>query len=416
MTQTSKSPFRLSLSIQVLLAIFAGILLGIFSQETAVKMKFLSDIFINLIKMSIAPIIFLTIVGGVGSMNNMKKLGRVGGKSLLYFEVVTTFALFIGLFVANVIKPGEGMDISSIEKVDVSQYTNAKPMDWLAFVIHIFPSNIIQSFAEGNIIQVVFFALLFGIAVSRLGETGTKILHFFDKLSQVFFKILSFIMVLAPIGAFGGIAFTIGKYGVSALFPLLKLMLSGYCTMFLFVFIVLNLLCYFSGFSLWKFIVYIKEEILIVVGTASSETVLPRMMDKLEKYGCSRSVVSLVIPTGYSFNLDGTTIYLSMCVIFLAQVYKIPLTWQQEMGMIAVLMVTSKGAAAVTGSGFLVLASTLSSMHIIPVEGIALLIGIDRFMSEARAVTNLIGNGVATLLIAKSEGEYQEKEEIGNLA
>jgi aerobic C4-dicarboxylate transport protein len=402
--------FRPSITVQVLFAIVLGISCGLFMPKVAVEMKFVSDIFINLIKMSIAPIIFLTIVCGIGSMNNLKKLGRVGGKALLYFEIVTTFALFIGLGVANLVKPGEGLDVSLLQKSDISQFTStAKVFNWADFFIHIIPSNIFKAFAEGDIVQVVFFSVLFGIALGRIGEAGTNILHFFHKLSQVFFKILAMVMLLAPLGAFGGMAFTIGKYGVTALIPLLKLMLTAYSTMFLFVFVILNAICYFSGFSLWKFLGYIKEEILIVLGTASSETVLPRIMDKLEKYGCSKSVVSLVIPTGYSFNLDGSTIYLSMAVVFLAQVYHIPLTWQQELSIIAILMVTSKGAAAVTGSAILVLASTLTAMHIIPVEGIAILLGTDRFMSEARAITNLIGNGVATLVIAKSEGEFEEQ-------
>jgi aerobic C4-dicarboxylate transport protein len=402
---------RLSLSLQVLFAISLGIILGLLAPEVATKMKFISDIFINLIKMCIPPIIFLTIVAGIGSMNNLKKLGRVGGKALLYFEIVTTFALFIGVGVANLFKPGEGLDVNILEKADISQFTKgAKAFDWADFLMHSIPSNIFKSFAEGDIIQIVFFSILFGIALSRLGDMGIKLLHTFQHIAQVFFKLLSMLMFLAPFGAFGGMAFTIGKYGISALLPLFKLMLTAYSTMFLFVFVVLQAICYFSGFSLWKFLKYIREEIFIVVGTASSETVLPRMMEKLEKYGCSKSIVSLVIPTGYSFNLDGSTIYLAMSVIFLAQVYHIPLTWQQELSIIAILMITSKGAAGVVGSGFLVLASTLSAMHLIPVEGIAILLGIDRFMSEARAVTNLIGNGVATLVIAKSEGEFEQKD------
>jgi aerobic C4-dicarboxylate transport protein len=396
-----------SLTFQVLVAIASGIAVGVLFPQQAASLKFVGDIFINLIKMVIPPIVFLTVVAGICSMGDMKKLGKVGGKALLYFEVVTTFALFIGLVVGNLVKPGAGMALPNLAQTDISQYTKgAKEMDWLAFFLHIIPSNIVKAFADGDVLQVLFVAVLFGVALTQLGETTQSIVSFFDKLAKVFFKILALFMRLAPLGAFGGMAYTIGKFGLAALVPMLKLLATVYITLFLFVFVVLNLIAWYSGFSLWRFLGYIKDEILIVLGTASSETVLPRMMDKLEKYGCEKSVVSLVIPTGYAFNLDGSTIYLSMAVVFLAQVYQIPLTWQQELTILGVLVITSKGAAAVTGSALLVLASTLSALNIIPIEGVALLLGTDRFMSEARAITNLIGNGVATLVIAKSENAY----------
>lgn len=279
-------------------------------------------------------------------------------------------------------------------------------MNWLDFFLHIIPSNVFDAFAKGDILQILFFSVLFGIGLSKLGSGGQSILTFFEKLSSVFFNILSIIMKLAPLGAFGGMAFTVGKYGLNSLMPLGMLMLSVYLTMFLFIFVVLNGIAKFYGFSLLKFLIYIKDEILIVLGTSSSESVLPRMMGKLEKMGCSKSVVGLVIPTGYSFNLDGTTIYLAMAVLFLAQVFNIDLSFGQQVSIIGILMLTSKGAAAVTGGGFVVLASTLSALNIIPLEGLALLLGVDRFMSEARAITNVIGNGVATIVIAKMENEF----------
>lgn len=401
-----------NLTFQVLTAIALGIILGVYKPEIATAMQPLGETFIKLIKMGIAPIVFLTVVVGTGGVGNMKKLGRVGGKALLYFEIVTTFALVIGLIIANFTRPGDGIDISKIQaSKEVQKYAeSAHDMDWIGFFTHIIPSNIVKSFAEGEMLQILFFAVLFGIALNNMGTKGQVVLKIFDRLLDAFFGVLSMVMKLAPLGAFGGMAFTIGKYGVETLIPLAKLMLSVYATMALFIFVVLNLICRWAGFSLWNFLKYIKEEILIVLGTSSSESVLPKMMEKLEKYGCSKSVVALVIPTGYSFNLDGTTIYLSMASIFLAQAFHIDLTLTQEFTLIGILMLTSKGAAAVTGGGFIVLASTLSAMKLIPVEGIALLLGVDRFMSEARAITNLIGNGVATLVIAKSEGEFKKTE------
>ncbi|QHT65932.1 dicarboxylate/amino acid:cation symporter [Rhodocytophaga rosea] len=399
--------FYKNLTFQVLLAITLGILIGAFYPAVGTAMKPLGDTFINMIKMVIAPIIFLTIVLGIGSMGNLKKVGRVGGKALLYFEIVTTFALIIGLFVANLTKPGVGFDRSLVQGGDISAYKKgAEEINWVDFVIHIVPSNVVKAFADGDILQVLFFSVLFGVGLTKMGSAGQSVIHFFEKLSKIFFNILAIVMKLAPIGAFGGMAYSIGKFGVSTLIPLAKLMLTVYATMFLFIFVVLNLIARAYGFSLWKYLVYIKEELLIVLGTSSSEAALPQIMRKLENFGCSKPVVGLVIPTGYSFNLDGTTIYLAMATIFLAQVFNVDLTFSQQAAIIFILMLTSKGAAAVTGGGFIVLASTLSALQVIPVEGLALLLGVDRFMSEARAITNLIGNGVATIVVAKSEKEF----------
>jgi aerobic C4-dicarboxylate transport protein len=400
-----------NLTFQVLVAIALGILVGFIWPDTGKDLKPLSEIFLNLVKMVIAPIIFLTIVLGISKMGDMKKIGRVGAKAIIYFEIVTTFALVIGLLVAHVVQPGAGVDPSHSSKGDISQYaTEGKKMDWVDFFVHIVPANMVKAFADGEILQIVFFAVIFGFALAALGETGKPLIDFFERMSKVFFKIVNYVIKVAPIGAFGAMAFTIGKYGLKTLIPLGKLMLSVYITMFCFVFIVLWAICRMYKFSLWHYLRYIKEELLIVLGTSSSESVLPRMIDKMERYGCSKSVVGLVIPTGYSFNLDGTSIYLSMAVIFLAQVYHVHLSIWQQITIIGILMITSKGAAAVTGGGFVVLASTLSAMHIIPIEGLALLLGVDRFMSEARAIVNLIGNGIATIVVAKSENEFDEEK------
>ncbi|MBH0170112.1 MAG: C4-dicarboxylate transporter DctP [Bacillota bacterium] len=399
-----------NLTFQVLTAIAVGVLVGLFWPDFGKQMKPVGDTFINAVKMVIAPIIFLTIVLGIAKMGDMKKVGKVGGKAFIYFEIVTTLALVIGLIVVNVLKPGAGLDFDKLEKGDVSQYTSEEggKIDWIEFVTHIVPSNMVDAFAKGDILQVLFFSILFGVGLTALGNSGKIIIEFFEKLLNVFFKIVGYIMKAAPLGAFGAMAFTIGNYGLESLVPLGKLMIAVYTTMFFFVFIVLNLICKMYGFSLWKYLKFIKEELLIVLGTSSSESVLPRMMNKMEKFGCSKSVVGLVIPTGYSFNLDGTSIYLSMAVVFLAQVFGIDLSLTQQLTIIAVLMLTSKGAAAVTGGGFIVLASTLTAMQVIPVEGLALLLGVDRFMSEARAIVNLIGNGIATIVVSKSENEFDE--------
>ncbi len=397
-----------NLNFQVLAGIVLGILAGYCFKDFGPTAKIISQAFILLITMLIGPIIFLTIVLGIAGMRDMKKVGRVGGKALLYFEIVSTLALVIGVIVANVVKPGANFMAAvptDTSKLAVYQKA-ASDMHWLDFFIHIIPANIFDAFAKGDILQILFFAILFGFGLSFLGEDGQPVIDLFDKLSKVFFNIMRMVMRLAPIGAFGGMAYTISTYGIKTLQPLAGLMGSVYLTSIFFIFGVLNLICYLYKFSLWKYLKFIKEEILIVWGTSSSESVLPAMMDKLEKFGCSKSVVGLVIPAGYSFNLDGTTIYLSMSVIFLAQVFHVPLTFFQQATIIGILMITSKGAAGVTGSGFIILTSTLAAIKIIPAEGVAILLGVDRFMSEARAITNMIGNGIATIVIAKSEKEF----------
>ncbi|SDY13108.1 dicarboxylate/amino acid:cation symporter [Thermoactinomyces sp. DSM 45892] len=401
-----------NLTFQVLIAIFLGILFGFLMPSVAKEMKPLGTLFINLVKMLIAPIIFLTIVLGIAKMGNMKKVGRVGGKALLYFEIITTIALLIGLLVAHFVQPGANVNLSSIKAGDVSEFTKAgEKMDWVDFFIHIVPENVVGAFAKGDILQVVLFAVLFGFALASFSDDYKKpIIDLSERVSNVFFRIVQMVMRVAPIGAFGAMSYTIGNFGLKTLMPLGKLMLSVYLTMAIFIFVVLAIVCKIYKFSIFKFLRFIKDEILIVLGTSSSETVLPRMLNKMEKFGCSKSVTGLVIPTGYSFNLDGTSIYLSMAVLFLAQVFSVDLSIWQIVTIFGILMITSKGAAGVTGSGFIVLASTLSALNVIPLEGLGLLLGVDRFMSEARAITNLIGNGVATIVVAKSEGEFDEEQ------
>jgi aerobic C4-dicarboxylate transport protein len=396
-----------NLTFRVLVAITLGVILGVVSPVTAKAMRPLGDTFVNLVKMVIAPIVFFTIVLGIATLGDLKRVGRVGGKALLYFEIVTTFALAIGLVVVNTIKPGAGLDVSKLAGGDISRYTSqAQQMTFVDFVTHIVPANMLEAFVKGEMLQVVFVAVLFGVALSALGHAARPALAVFEVLSKALFRIVGIIMIVAPIGAFGAMAYTVGNFGLRTLIPLGKLMLSVYTTMFLFVLVVLNIIARVYGFSLLRFLKYIWEEILLVLGTSSSEAALPRLMDKLEKFGCAKPIVGLVVPTGYSFNLDGTSIYLSMATVFLAQVSGVDLSLGQELTVLGVLMLTSKGAAGVTGSGFIVLASTLSAMKIIPIESIALLLGVDRFMSEARAIVNLIGNGVATVVIAKSENAF----------
>jgi len=410
--QTSKKLHQ-HLYTQVLTAITIGILLGYFYPETATAMKPLGDGFIKLIKMIIAPVIFCTVVTGIAGMQDMDKVGRVGVKALLYFEVVSTLALIIGLIVVHVIQPGAGMnvDAATLDTKSLTAYTEvAKTHGKVDFLLNIIPASAVDAFAKGDILQVLLFSLLFGFSLAAMKETGAEVVIFINKVSHVLFGIVETIMKLAPVGAFGAMAFTIGKYGIASLAPLAKLMGSFYLTCLLFIFIVLGLIARFTGFSILKFIVYIKDELIIVLGTSSSESVLPRMMTKLEMLGCSKSVVGLVIPTGYSFNLDGTSIYLAMAAIFVAQATNTPLSMVQELTILGVLLLTSKGAAGVTGSGFITLAATLSAIPTIPVAGLALILGIDRFMSEARALTNLIGNGVATVVAAKWENELDEQK------
>ncbi len=384
-----------NLTFWVLTAITAGALLGHFQPETAQKMQPLGKGFIDLVKIFINPIIFLTISLGISGMGDLKKVGKVGGKALLYFEVVTTFALLIGLVVAHFIRPGDGVVTAGMTAGDVSKFkeTADKGFSWWQFL------------QDNLTIQVLIFSILFGIFLSKFNGKQ-RIVDVLTYLSKYVFKALHFVMLFAPIGAFGGMAFTIGKYGIKTLLPLGKLMLTVYLTMGLFIFVVLFLILRYYKVSIFKFLNYIREELLIVLGTSSSEAGLPSLMEKLERMGCSKPIVGLVVPAGYSFNLDGTTIYLSMATIFLAQVYGVELTLTQMFTIIGILMVTSKGAAGVTGSGFVVLASTLSAIKVIPIEGLALLLGVDRFMSEARAITNFIGNGVATIWIANNENDF----------
>lgn len=397
-----------SLYIQVLLAISIGIFLGHFYPELGTAMQPLGTAFIKLIKMIIAPIIFCTVVVGIAGMEDMKKVGKTGGYALLYFEIVSTIALVIGLVVINVVKPGVGMHIdpASLDQQSISKYTAPDQMQSTTdFLLNVIPSSVFDAFARGDMLQVLFFSILFGFALQRLGGRQNLIFGYVEKSSEVLFAIVHMLMKVAPIGAFGAMAFTIGKYGIATLWSLAGLMATFYITCLLFIFIVLGAICRYHGFSISKFIRYIKEELLIVLGTSSSESVLPRMMAKLEKLGATKSTVGLVIPTGYSFNLDGTAIYLTMAAVFIAQATDTPMDLTQQLTLLAVLLVTSKGAAGVTGSGFIVLAATLASVGSVPVAGIALILGIDRFMSEARALTNLIGNGVATLVVSKWCGE-----------
>jgi aerobic C4-dicarboxylate transport protein len=403
-----KKRFYQHLYVQVLTAIACGVALGYYYPETGVAMKPLGDGFIKLIKMIITPVIFCTVVTGIAGMDDMKKVGRVGGKALLYFEIITTLALAIGLVIVNVIQPGAGFnaDVTKLDTKALTAYTTqAKSHSMVDFVMNVIPSSVVDAFAKGDILQVLLFALLFGFALSALGEKGKPVSKLIDNVSHAFFGIVNVIMKLAPVGAFGAMAFTIGKFGVGSLSKLGMLMGSFYLTCALFVFVVLGTIARLCGFSIFKFLRYISEELLIVLGTSSSESALPRMMTKLENLGCTKSVVGLVIPTGYSFNLDGTSIYLTMAAIFVAQATNTPLTLTQTLTILGVLLLTSKGAAGVTGSGFVTLAATFAAIPTIPVAGLALILGIDRFMSEARAITNLIGNGVATVVVSRWENE-----------
>ena len=390
-----------NLTFWVLFAITSGALLGHFYPEKGIAMEPAGKYFIQVVKLFINPIIFLTISLGISGMNDLKKVGRVGGKALLYFEIVTTLALLIGMVVAHFIQPGAGVNTSNINGGDISKFTTgAKAFSWWKF------------FKDNLTIQVLIFSILFGIFLSKY-KAKDRIITPLKFASKYIFKGLHIVMLFAPIGAFGGMAFTIGKYGIATLLPLGKLMLTVYITMAIFVFAVLGGILKIYKISILKFLNYIKEELLIVLGTSSSEAALPSLMEKLEKMGCAKPVVGLVVPAGYSFNLDGTTIYLSMAVLFLAQVFNVDLSISQMLTVIGILMVTSKGAAGVTGSGFIVLASTLSAINVIPIEGLALLLGVDRFMSEARAITNFIGNGVATVFLSNQEKAFdRDKMEI----
>jgi aerobic C4-dicarboxylate transport protein len=392
------------LYVQVLIGIILGIIVGLLFPGFFQTGKIISDVFISLIKMVIAPIIFFTVVLGITGAGNMKKVGRVGGKGIIYFEIVSTIALLIGLVVGTFIQPGKGVVLANTNTEKVAAYVDqGKEMNWVDFFTHIVPDNIIGAFAKGDIIQILFFSIFFAVGLMMIKKGNEGIINTFDVINKALFNILHIVMKLSPIGAFGGMAYTMGKFGIGSLLILGKFMLTFYCTVLIFIFLILNGIMRYYGFSLIKLLKYLKEEIFIVIGASSSEAVLPSVMEKLEQAGCEKSVVGLIIPTGYSFNLDGTSIYLSMAIIFLAQVFDIEFSIAQQLTIFGILLITSKGAAGVTGSGFIVLASTLTAIKVIPLEGLALLIGVDRFMSEARSVTNFIGNAVATVVISKHE-------------
>jgi aerobic C4-dicarboxylate transport protein len=405
---TVRKPFYRVLYIQVLFAIVVGVMLGTFYPSLGEAMKPLGDGFIKLIKMIIAPVIFLTVASGIAGMQDMKKIGRVGGKALIYFEVVSTIALAIGLVVGNVVRPGDGFNVdpATLDASAIAQYTErAQDQSTIDFLMNIIPATFVDAFAKGDILQVLLIAILFGFALALLGERGRAVTAGVHLLSHVIFGMVGIIMKLAPIGAFGAMAFTIGKYGLESLLPLARLVGTFYLTSFLFVFIVLGTIARATGFSILRFINYIKEELLIVLGTSSSESALPALIRKLEKLGCSDTVVGLVVPTGYSFNLDGTNIYMTMAALFVAQATNTDLTLTEQLTILGVAMLTSKGASGITGAGFVTLAATLAVVPSIPVAGMALILGVDRFMSEARALTNFIGNGVATVVVSKWEHE-----------
>lgn len=406
-----KAPLYRSLYFQVLVAIGLGVLLGHFYPATGAAMKPLGDGFIRLIKMIIAPVIFCTVVIGIAGSEDMKRVGRTGGLALVYFEVVSTVALLIGLVVVNVLQPGAGMnvDVKTLDTSAVAAYAGPGKMESVKdFLLHIIPTTMVDAFAKGEILQVLLIAVLFGVALQQVGGRVSNVFALIEKTSELLFAIVKMIMVVAPIGAFGAMAFTVGNYGLGSLLSLAKLMGTFYLTCLVFVFVVLGGIARVHGFNIWKFLRYIREELLIVLGTSSSEAALPRMMAKMEGLGAGKSTVGLVIPTGYSFNLDGTSIYLTMAAVFVAQATNTAMTLWQQVTLLAVLLLTSKGAAGVTGSGFIVLAATLSAVGNVPVGGLALILGIDRFMSEARALTNVVGNGVAAVVVAKWTGDLDE--------
>ena len=403
-----RKPWYRILYIQVLIAVFAGIAVGYFFPESGKSLKPLGDGFIKLIKMLIAPIIFCTVVHGIASMSDLKKLGRIGGKTILYFEVVSTLALLISLAVVNILKPGAGFNIDPATldpKISQAYAQKAHALSAVDFILNIIPSTLFDAFVSGDLLQVLFVAILVAFAISFMGERGQPLLHGIEYASQVFFGVMQIVVKVAPIGAFGAMAFTIGSYGLGALNHLIALMAGFYLTAALFVVVVLGLIARWSGFSIFRFLNHIKEELLLVLGTSSSETALPGMILKMRQLGCSRSTVGLVIPTGYSFNLDGTNIYMAMAAVFLAQATNTPLDLSHQISLLLIAMITSKGASGVTGAGFVTLAATLVAVPSVPIESLALLVGIDRFMSECRALTNLIGNGVATVVISRWENE-----------
>jgi len=405
-----KKPFFHTLYFRVIIGIVAGVATGFFFPHFGASLKPLADGFIKLIRMLIAPIIFFTVVAGIAGVGDLRKLGRIGLKALLYFEVITTLALLVGLGVVTIVKPGVGMNVDphTLDTKSISQYTSetvhASGAD---FFLNIIPDSFVGAFSKGEILQVLLLAILTGIAITMLGN-DERLTGLLQSLSRLFFKLVGLVMEAAPLGAFGAMAFTIGKYGLATLLSLAKLMACVYLTSVAFIFIVLGAVCWMNGINIWRFLVYIREEIFIAVGTSASEPVLPRLMVKMEALGCSRVITGLVIPAGYSFNLAGTSIYLTAAALFIAQATNVHLTWQQQAFVLAVLMLNSKGAATVTGGGFITLAATLAAVGTIPVAGIALIVGVDRFMSEMRTLTNVIGNGVATIVIARWEGQFDD--------
>jgi len=398
-----------SLYLQVLFAVIFAIFFGFFLPELAINMKPLGDGFIKLVKMCIPPIIFCTIVNGIVGGSDLKKVGKVGFKTLIYFEVLTTLALLIGLFTAHFLKPGSGMniDVLTLDATEITSYVKNQS-SFTDFILNIIPTTVFQAFTSGEILPILLIAILFGFALSSLKDKSQLIINGINEVSEILFKIISYIMKLAPIGAFGAMSYTIGKYGIYTLAPLAKMMVCFYATCFIFIIFVFGLVLKICGSSIINLIKHIKEEIFLVLGTSSSESALPNLMQKMEKFGCSKSITALVVPSGYSFNLDGTCIYFTMAITFIAQAFNIELSIQQFLTIILVLLFTSKGAAGVTGSGFITLAATLSVIDTIPVVGLTLILGIDRFMSEARAITNLIGNAVATVAISEWEKEFRE--------
>ena len=414
-----KKPFYANLWVQVLIAITAAVVFGYLSPAKAIAMKPLGDGFIRLITMIISLIIFCTVVSGIASMQDMRKVGRVGGKALLYFEVVSTVALFIGLVVGNVAHPGSGFNVSAanLDAKAVADYAGqAKAQSITDFLLHIIPTTVVDAFAKGDILQVVFVAILFGLALSALGDRGKPLVTLLDSLTQTVFGIVNMLMRFAPIGAFGAMAFTVGKYGIASLGPLAKLIAVFYLTSILFILVILGIVARLVGFSIFRFLAYIKEEILLVLAISSSEPAIPTLMEKLEKLGCSKALVGLVVPTGYTFNTDGTSIYMTLAALFVAQATNTHLSLGQQLTIFAVATLTSKGASGVQGAAFIALVATLTVIPTIPVAGMALILGIDRFMSMFRALVNMIGNGVATLVVARWEGELTRENLQNNLA
>jgi aerobic C4-dicarboxylate transport protein len=414
-----KQPFYANLWVQVLIAIVLAVAFGYLSPAKAIAMKPLGDGFIRLITMIISLIIFCTVVSGIASMQDMKKVGRVGGKALLYFEVVSTAALFIGLVVGNLVHPGSGFNVNAanLDAKAVADYAGqAKAQSVTDFLLHIIPTTVVDAFAKGDILQVVFVAILFGLALSTLGDRGKPLIALLDSLTQAIFGVVNILMRFAPIGAFGSMAYTVGKYGIASLGPLAKLVVTFYFTSILFVLVILGIVAWLVGFSIFKFLVYIKEEVLLVLAISSSEPAIPTLMEKLEKLGCSKALVGLVVPTGYTFNTDGTSIYMTLAALFVAQATNTHLSLAQQLTIFAVATLTSKGASGVQGAAFIALVATLTVIPTIPVAGMALILGIDRFMSMFRALVNMIGNGVATLVVARWEGELTRENLRQNLS